>query len=159
MRRTQEPHNTIKPWRRSCARCNCAATTNDAHNTALTQHSMGMVFLNQGRFGAAVSNLNDSVQGFRAAKDHSRIMAQVLIDYADALARAGRSGEVGKTLEEAQTLATELKNDKLLADVHNTQGDVAFYRGDTKAAKEQYQQALPLAQRGKGAGNHPSRRS
>ncbi len=124
-------------------------TTNDAHNTALTQHSMGMVFLNQGRFGAAVSNLNDSVQGFRAAKDHSRIMAQVLIDYADALARAGRSGEVGKTLEEAQALATELKNDKLLADVHNTQGDLAFYRGDTKAAKEQYQQALPLAQRAK----------
>ena len=124
-------------------------TTNDAHNTALTQHSMGMVFLNQGRFGAAVSNLNDSVQGFRAAKDHSRIMAQVLIDYADALARAGRSGEVGKTLEEAQALATELKNDKLLADVHNTQGDLAFYRGDTKAAKEQYQQALQLAQRAK----------
>ena len=54
---------------------------NDAHNTALDQHSMGMVFLNRGRFGVSVSNLNDSVQGFRAAKDHSRIMAQVLIDY------------------------------------------------------------------------------
>ena len=71
------------------------------------------------------------------------------------LARAGRSGEVGKTLEEAQALATELKNDKLLADVHNTQGDLAFYRGDTKAAKEQYQQALPIGTAGQGAGDNP----
>jgi len=122
---------------------------NDAHNVALDQHSIGMVFLNQGRFGPAVSNLNESVQGFRAAKDRSRIMAQVLIDYADALARSGRGDEVGKTLEEAQGLATELKNDKLIADVHNTQGDLAFYAGDTKAAKEQYQQALQTALRAK----------
>ena len=122
---------------------------NDAHNVALDQHSIGMVFLNQGRFGPAVSNLNESVQGFRAAKDRSRIMAQVLIDYADALARSGRGDEVGKTLEEAQGLATELKNDKLIADVHNTQGDLAFYAGDIKAAKEQYQQALQTALRAK----------
>ena len=122
---------------------------NDAHNTALDQHSMGMVFLNQGRFGASVSNLKESVDGFRAAKDHSRIMAQVLIDYADALARAGRGDEVGKTLDEALGLATELKNDKLIADVHNTRGDIAFYGGDTKVAKEQYQQALQMAQHAK----------
>jgi serine/threonine protein kinase/tetratricopeptide (TPR) repeat protein len=124
-------------------------SNNDAHNVALDQHSMGMVFQYQGRFGASVSNLNDSVQGFRTAKDHSRIMAQVLIDYADALARAGRGDEVGKALEEAQTLATDLKNDKLIADVHNTQGDLAFFSGDNKTAKEQYQQALQLATRAK----------
>jgi eukaryotic-like serine/threonine-protein kinase len=117
----------------------------DAHNAALEQHSIGMVFLNQGRFGAAVSNLSDSVQGFRKAEDRSRIMVQVLIDYADALARAGRSGEIGRTLEEAQNLAVELKNDKLIADVHNSQGDIALYLGDNKTAKEQYQQALQLA--------------
>jgi eukaryotic-like serine/threonine-protein kinase len=122
---------------------------NDAHNIALDQHSIGMVFLYQGRFGASVSNLNESVQGFRAAKDHTRIMAQVLIDYADALARAGRGDEVGKTLEEAQSLATELKNDKLVAAVHNTQGDLALYTGDTKSAKEYYQQALQIATRAK----------
>ena len=124
-------------------------SANDAHNVALDQHSMGIVFLYQGRFGPSVGNLNDSVQGFRNAKDRSRIMAQVLIDYADALARAGRGNEVGKTLEEAQTLATELKNDKLLADVHNAQGDLAFFGGDNKAAKDQYQQALQLATKAK----------
>jgi serine/threonine protein kinase/tetratricopeptide (TPR) repeat protein len=122
---------------------------NDNHNGALELHSMGMVFLNQGRFGAAVSNLNESVQGFQKAEDRSRVMAQVLIDYADALAKAGRGNEIGKTLDDAHSLATELKNEKLLADVDNTQGDVAFYSGDNKTAKEQYQQALQLAQRAK----------
>jgi eukaryotic-like serine/threonine-protein kinase len=122
---------------------------NDAHNAALEQHSIGMVFLNQGRFGAAVSNLNESVQGFQKAEDRSRLMVQVLIDYADALAKAGRGTEVGKTLDEARTLATELKNDKLLADVQNTQGDIAFYSGDNKAAREHYQQGLQLAQKAK----------
>jgi eukaryotic-like serine/threonine-protein kinase len=122
---------------------------NDSHNGALELHSMGMVFLNQGRFGAAVSNLSESVQGFQKAQDRSRLMVQVLIDYAEALAKAGRSGEVGKSLEEARTLATELKNDKLLADVHNAEGDIVFYGGETKNAKEQYQQALLIAQRAK----------
>ena len=123
--------------------------SNDVHNTALEQHSMGMVFLNQGRYGAAVSNLKESMEGFRKADDKSRLMTQVLIDYADALAMAGRGDEIGKTLEEAQTLATQLKNEKLLADVHNTFGDVAFYRGDLKTAKEQYQQGLQFASKAK----------
>jgi serine/threonine protein kinase/tetratricopeptide (TPR) repeat protein len=122
---------------------------NDAHNAALEQHSIGMVFLNQGRFGAAVSNLNESVQGFQKADDRSRLTVQVLIDYADALAKAGRGNEVGKALDQARSLATELKNDKLLADVQNTQGDIAFYSGDNKTAKEHYQLGLQLAQKAK----------
>jgi tetratricopeptide (TPR) repeat protein len=52
-------------------------------------------------------------------------------------------------LEQAEALASELKNDKLLADVRNTRGDLAFYRGDNSAAKEQYQQAVQLAQKAK----------
>src|SRR3974377_1195791 len=122
---------------------------NDNHNVALEQHSIGMVFLAQGRFGAAVNNLKDAVDGFEKAKDKSRVMAQVLIDYANALAQAGRGDEIGKSLDEAHSGAAALKNDKLLADVHNTQGDVASYRGDLKTAREQYQQALQLAMKAK----------
>ena len=68
-----------------------ATFRNDSHNGALELHSMGMVFLDQGRFGAAVSNLSESVKGFQKAEDRSRLMVQVLIDYAEALAvrRAG----------------------------------------------------------------------
>ncbi len=124
-------------------------SSNDVHGAALESHSIGMVFLYQGRFGAAVNSLKESLQGFRDVKDRSRLMSQVLIDYAEALARAGRPEEVGKSLEEAQTLASELKNDKLAADVHNTQGDLAFYRGDYKAAREQYQMGVQGAARAK----------
>ena len=122
---------------------------NDAHGAALESHSIGMVLLAQGRFGPAVNSLGESVKGFHDTNDHSRLMAQVLIDYADALAKSGRGDEVGKSLEEAQALATELKNDKLLADIQNTQGDLAYYRGDSKAAKEAYQRALQLASKSK----------
>jgi len=124
-------------------------SANDAHGAALESHSIGMVLLAQGRFGGAVKSLSDSVKGFHDTNDHSRLMAQVLIDYADALAKAGRGDEVGKTLDEAQALATELKNDKLLADIQNTQGDLSFCRGDNKAAREAYQRALQLAQKSK----------
>jgi serine/threonine protein kinase/tetratricopeptide (TPR) repeat protein len=124
-------------------------SSNDVHSAALDSHSIGMIFLYQGRLGAAVNSLKESLQGFREAKDRSRLMAQVLIDYADALARAGRADEVGNTLEEAQALATELKNDKLTADVHNTRGDMAFLAGDVKAAKESYQQGFQFASRAK----------
>jgi eukaryotic-like serine/threonine-protein kinase len=123
--------------------------TGDAHGAAIESHSIGMVFLYQGRYGAAVNALDESVKGFRELKDRSRIMTQVLIDFADSLAKVGRGAEVGKTLEEAHGLATELKNDKLMSDVLNSQGDVLFYRGDWKAAKGLYQQGFQVASRAK----------
>jgi len=124
-------------------------TSSAVQGAALDSHSIGMIFLYQGRLGAAVNSLKESLQGFRDAKDRSRLMAQVLIDYADALTRAGRADEVGNTLEEAQALASELKNEKLTADVHNTRGDMAFFAGDLKTAKDNYQQGLQFATRGK----------
>jgi eukaryotic-like serine/threonine-protein kinase len=123
--------------------------TGDAHGAAIESHSIGMVFLYQGRYGAAISSLQEAVKGFHDFKDRSRIMAQVLIDYGDSLALGGRGAEAGQTLEEARDLARELKNDSLMSDVLNSQGDVLFYRGDLKAAKGLYQQGLQVASRAK----------
>ncbi|MGC2182742.1 MAG: tetratricopeptide repeat protein, partial [Terriglobales bacterium] len=119
----------------------------DAHGAALESHSIGMVFIYQGRYGAAVNSLREAVKGFHDLKDRTRTMAQILSDYADALAQAGRGEEAGKSLAEAQGLARGLKNDNLMADILNTQGDLRFYRGDVKAAKDLYQQALQTASR------------
>ena len=124
--------------------------THDAHGIALESHSIGMVLLAQGRFGAAVNSLGEAVKGLRESNDHGRIMTQSLVDYAEALARAGRSDEVGKSLDDAQELASQLKNDRILADLQNTRGDIAFYRGDIKAAKEFYQRGLQLSSKTKG---------
>jgi serine/threonine protein kinase/Tfp pilus assembly protein PilF len=121
----------------------------DSLGAALESHSTGMVFLYQGRYGAAVNALQESVNGFHDAKDRTRTMAQILNDFADALALAGRGAEAATPLEEAQSVAKELKNDNVMADILNTQGDVLFYKGDPKAAKILYQQGLQMASRAK----------
>jgi eukaryotic-like serine/threonine-protein kinase len=121
----------------------------DSLGAALESHSTGMVFLYQGRYGAAINSLQESVNGFHDAKDRTRTMAQILNDYADALAIAGRGAEAAKPLEEAQSVAKELKNDNVMADILNTQGNVFFYRGDPKGAKNLYQQGLQMASRAK----------
>jgi eukaryotic-like serine/threonine-protein kinase len=108
-----------------------------------------MVFLYQGRYGAAVNALQEAVKGFHDAKDRTRTMAQILNDYAEALAMAGRGAETATPLEEAQAVAKELKNDNVMADILNTQGNVLFYRGDPKSAKNLYQQGLQSASRAK----------
>jgi hypothetical protein len=52
-------------------------------------------------------------------------------------------------LEEAQSVAKELKNESVMADILNTQGNVLFYRGDPKGAKNFNQRGLQLASRAK----------
>ena len=52
-------------------------------------------------------------------------------------------------LEEAQKIQQALKNDALQAEILNTRGDLAFYRGDLKSAATFYESALPLAARTK----------
>src|ERR1700730_16262190 len=99
----------------------------DSLGAALESHSTGMVFLYQGRYGAAINSLQESVNGFHDAKDRTRTTAQILNDYADALAIAGRGAESAKPLEEAQSVAKELKNENVMADILNTQGSVLFY--------------------------------
>lgn len=117
----------------------------DNQGAAVMSHSMGLVFEYQGRLGPAIGALQDSVKAFRDLGDRSSTMAESLSDLADALAVAGRGGESGKLVDEAEGLARGLKNDALLAEVLNSRGDVAFYQGDLKSAKDSYEQAERLA--------------
>ena len=52
-------------------------------------------------------------------------------------------------LDDALSLARELKNDGLVAQTLGFQGDAAFYRGDSKSARALYEQALQAATRSK----------
>jgi eukaryotic-like serine/threonine-protein kinase len=117
----------------------------DNLGAAVMSHSMGLVFVHQGRIGPAVDALQESVKAFQALGNRTSNMADALNDLADALAQSGRGTESGKLLEESQGVANDLKNDSLLAAIQNTEGDVRFYQGDLKSAKDSYQQALPLA--------------
>ncbi len=111
-------------------------------------HSLAFIFARQGRYGAAVTAMQDALQPLRDAGDRSLEMAQSQADFAESLAEAGRASEAGKPLDEAQTLARELKNDSLQATILNTKGDVLFYGGDLKGASEMYQQASRAAAHG-----------
>jgi tetratricopeptide (TPR) repeat protein len=119
----------------------------DNQGAAVVSHSMGLIFEHQGRLAPAVDALQDAVKAFQAVGDRSSVTADALNDLADALAQSGRGHESGKLLEESKGLARDLKNDSLQAGVLNTQGDVRFYQGDLKSAKDFYQQALGLAGR------------
>jgi serine/threonine protein kinase/tetratricopeptide (TPR) repeat protein len=121
----------------------------DNHAAALESDGIGLVFLNQGRLGAAVNSLQEAVKNFRDTQDRSVTMGQVLSDDAKALAASGKTDEARKILDEAQAISGELKNDKLAADILITRGDILFYNGDRKPAKDLYQQALQSASRAK----------
>jgi tetratricopeptide (TPR) repeat protein/predicted Ser/Thr protein kinase len=118
---------------------------NDAIGAASASESIGRIFMNQGRLGAAVGAMQDSVNGYRSAKNKSLDLAESLNDLADTLTLAGRGDESSKLLEEATKVATDLKNEGVRSEILNTQGDAAFYRGDYKAARSDYEQAALAA--------------
>ena len=111
-------------------------------------HQMGLVFGYQGRLGAAVSALQDAVKPIQGGNERGPDIAQLWNDLGNALAKAGRGAEAGKPLEEAQGMAQDLKNDGLMSQVLNSQGNLKLYAGDYKGAKDLYQQALRLASKG-----------
>jgi serine/threonine protein kinase/Tfp pilus assembly protein PilF len=144
--RTSQFDNAMNAYMRALELRRKAA---DSLGAALENAGTGMVFLYQGRYGAAVNSLQTALQGYVDAKDRTRNMAQIANDYADALAKAGRGGEAHKPLDDARSVAQELKNDSVMSDILSTEGDVLFYQGDIKGAKNSYQQALQLATRAK----------
>ena len=129
-----------------------ARKANDTASAAGVSSSIGKVLLAQGRLGPAVSALQDSVRGYRTANNYSIEMNASLTTLADTLAVVGRGAEVNNLLEEAQNIARELKNDSANSDLYSAQGDVAFYRGDLKAARTAYLQALASASKSKDRG-------
>jgi tetratricopeptide (TPR) repeat protein len=121
----------------------------DARGAAIESYSLGTLFDYQGRFGAAVTSKQESLKTFRDLKDKTFWMAEMLGGYGEALILAGRGDELKSHLDEALTLSRELKNDGMVAQTLDFQGDALFYRGDFKAARPLYDQALQAATRSK----------
>jgi tetratricopeptide (TPR) repeat protein/predicted Ser/Thr protein kinase len=123
--------------------------SNDSRALALEQNAIGVLFQEQGRFGAAVSSGQDALKSLRDADDHSRTLVDVLTNLAQSLAKAGRGNEAPPLLEEARKLIGSLKNQALMAALLNAQGDIAYYKGDMKAAAQSYQDAARAATQSK----------
>ncbi|MBV9886860.1 MAG: tetratricopeptide repeat protein [Acidobacteria bacterium] len=122
---------------------------NDARAAAGVSVLVGNVLTYEGRVGAAVSAMQDSVNGYRSANNQSIDMVDALNGLASAFALAGRPSESAKPMDEARNLAKDLKNDAANSELLNTQGDIAYYSGDLKAARGFYEQAAGAAARAK----------
>jgi len=123
--------------------------TGDKRNAAIDSSSIGSLFGIQGRYGAALNSKEDAVKAFKELQDRSDTMAEILSGYGGALADAGRPDDAQKALTEALSLAREVKAQAIVAQTLNFQGDVAFYRGDSKSARTLYAQALQAASQSK----------
>jgi len=128
-------------------------SADDKRGAAIDSYSMGSLFGHQGRYGPAVNSEAEAVKTLRELQDRGPTMAEILGSYGGALADAGRGEEAQKTLDEALSLARELKSQPLVAQTFNFQGDAAFYRDDFKSARALYGQALQAASRTKDRGN------
>jgi tetratricopeptide (TPR) repeat protein/predicted Ser/Thr protein kinase/TolB-like protein len=118
---------------------------NDARGAAIESYSIGTLFDYQGRFGAAINSKQDALKTFRNLKDRTFWMAEILGGYAEALTLAGRGQESQAYLDEALSLSRELKNDGMVAQTLDFEGDFAYYSGDLKSARSYYQSALQAA--------------
>jgi tetratricopeptide (TPR) repeat protein len=106
---------------------------------------MGTLLEQQGRYGAAADAKGEALKAFRELKEHSFWLAEILSGYGSALSTLGRNDEARAPLSEALALARELKNDTLVAQTLNFQGDAAYFGGDLKGAHALFEQARQAA--------------
>ena len=121
----------------------------DKRGAAIESYTLGILFDNQGRFGAALKSTLDALKTFQDLKDKTTWMAEIGGGYGQALTLAGRGEEAKTYLMDALNLARELKNDGIESEILAFQGNVAYYRGDSKSAGALYEQALQAATRSK----------
>jgi len=117
----------------------------DKRGAAIESYGIGTVFEYQGRYGAALKSKQEALKTFEDLKDGTFWMPEIQSGYAHALILAGRGEEATAYLDQALALARELKNDGLVAQILNFQGEGFFFKGDLKSARSFYQRALQAA--------------
>ena len=95
----------------------------------------------QGRYGAALSSKEEALKIYRELAERSFWMTEILSGYGNALAQVGKKAEAQAILQEALTLARELKNSDQIASILGLLVDNAFYGGDLATAKQFFAQA------------------
>jgi len=125
-----------------------ARDAGDKRSEALSSIGMGNLRAVQGRYGAAIEAEAAALALLREIGERSYVLVQALNGHGAALSAGGRFDEAARHLAEAMKVATDLKNESLRAQTLNLLGDNAYYRGDTRAAREMYEQARLAAQRG-----------
>jgi eukaryotic-like serine/threonine-protein kinase len=118
---------------------------NDQHGVAVESESMGMIFAEQGRYSAALGALQDAVRAFQQLKERTSLTVEAEGGLGGVLAEAGRGDEGQQGVEDALNIAREIKSAYATSLALNWLGDIAFYKGDYNAARQQYDRALQTA--------------
>ncbi len=118
---------------------------NDKEMLALEASTMGVLFAAQGKYDAALSYLQQAMDGFKQINDRTWYSVEVLARYGDVLSVVGRGEEGQKSIDEALKLADEVKDESATAEARNAMGDSYFYRGDYSSARQQYERARQIA--------------
>src|SRR5947209_9628090 len=93
-----------------------ARQANDSRAAAMTAYQLGLIFADRGRYGAAVSSIQDALNGLsKTGEQKSRTVAEVQNDLAAILAQSGRMDEALTQLKNAEEIARQLHNDSLSA--------------------------------------------
>jgi eukaryotic-like serine/threonine-protein kinase len=123
---------------------NASRAAGDKADVALASSTMGVLFAVQGKYDAALSALQDAVNGFQQLNDRTWYSVEALSRYGSVLSAVGRGDEGQKYIDDALKRAAELKDDSQTAEVLNSLGDSYLYRGDYSAARQQYQRSLKI---------------
>ena len=106
---------------------------------------MAKIFAAQGRYGAALSAMQDALKIFQASKEASAFTVEITGGWGDLLGQVGRADEGYQSLHDALNIAHQIKNDSAVAMATNLIGDASFYKGDYNAAQQQYDRGLQIA--------------
>ena len=121
----------------------------DLSGVALNSSSIGALYADQGKYGQALSALQESLKDYQQVNDHTWMMVEAMARYGNVLSEVGRWNEGQTSLNDAVKLASDVKNDVVLSQALNYLGDSYFYQGDYGAAKPQYERALEVATKAK----------
>jgi tetratricopeptide (TPR) repeat protein len=117
----------------------------DKRGAAFGAYGLANLSEDRGRYGAAVEAKAEALKTFRELQERSYVLAEVMSSYGHALGLVGRSDEATKQLQEALGLARNVQNTTVVAQTLNFLGEVAYYKGDMKAARSYFEQAQNAA--------------
>jgi tetratricopeptide (TPR) repeat protein len=119
--------------------------TSDQRHAAIESYSIGAIFDYQGSYGRAIKSKEDALASFRELKQRDAWLGEILSGLGSSFSLSGRMDEATKHLDEAMTVARELKNPALVAQTLRLQAERAYYAGDWTAAQTLAQEAARAA--------------
>jgi serine/threonine protein kinase/tetratricopeptide (TPR) repeat protein len=122
-------------------------TSGDRRGAAIESYSIGTIFDDQGRYGAAVKSKEEALASYRDLKQKDMWLGEILSGVGRSLSLGGRMDDATKHLDEAMSLARDLNNPTLIAQTMRFQADRLYYAGDVKGANRLAEQASQAASR------------